>query len=110
MTMLSFRICLYRNSTRPQLISLCCCCLQLNHNVKNVVLGGMHPHRRLMVTLKDSSVVTLDKIPVAVAQKMKEYLEKLKQGKPTGNDICDSDRIMLEMDCCRVDYLACTLS
>ncbi|XP_046902732.1 ubiquitin carboxyl-terminal hydrolase 37 isoform X2 [Hypomesus transpacificus] len=52
---------------------------QLNHNIKNVV----HTPSRLMVTLKDSSVVTLDSIPLALAQKVKEYLEKLKQGKST---------------------------
>ncbi|XP_067118099.1 ubiquitin carboxyl-terminal hydrolase 37 isoform X1 [Osmerus mordax] len=52
---------------------------QLNHNIKNVV----HTPSRLMVTLKDSSVVTLDGITLALAQKVKEYLDKLKQGKST---------------------------
>uniref|UniRef100_A0A6Q2ZF63 Ubiquitin carboxyl-terminal hydrolase n=1 Tax=Esox lucius TaxID=8010 RepID=A0A6Q2ZF63_ESOLU len=56
---------------------------QLNHNVKNVVMQPMHAMRRIVVTLKDNSVVSLEKIPLPVADKMKEYLEKLKQGKPT---------------------------
>ncbi|XP_064831892.1 ubiquitin carboxyl-terminal hydrolase 37-like isoform X2 [Oncorhynchus masou masou] len=34
-------------------------------------------------SFQDGSVVTLERIPTAVAEKMKEYLEKLKQGKPT---------------------------
>ncbi|XP_018590953.1 ubiquitin carboxyl-terminal hydrolase 37 isoform X1 [Scleropages formosus] len=54
---------------------------QLNQNVKNVVLGPMQNQIRIVVSLKDSSVVTFDKVPVTLAQKMKEYLEKLKQGK-----------------------------
>ena len=60
--------------------------LQLNHNVKNVVLGPMRTsHSRLVITLKDSKdVVTFDKIPTVVAKKMKEYLDSLKQGKQTG--------------------------
>ncbi|XP_076119818.1 ubiquitin carboxyl-terminal hydrolase 37 [Alosa pseudoharengus] len=57
---------------------------QLNHNVKNVVLG---PNRaacsRLSIILKDTGTVTFDKIPTVVAKKMKEYLESLKQGKQT---------------------------
>lgn len=53
--------------------------IQLNHNVKNVV----HNRSKLMVTLKDSSVVTFDSIPLALALRMKEYLDKLKQGKST---------------------------
>ncbi|XP_030641613.1 ubiquitin carboxyl-terminal hydrolase 37 [Chanos chanos] len=56
---------------------------QLNHNVKNVTLGPMHSHNRVILTLKDSSVVTLDKMPILVAKKMKEYLDMLKQGKQT---------------------------
>ncbi|XP_036400729.1 ubiquitin carboxyl-terminal hydrolase 37-like [Megalops cyprinoides] len=56
---------------------------QLKQNVKNVVLGPMQSRIRIVVSLKDSSVVTFDKVPVAVAQKMKDYLEKLKQGKQT---------------------------
>lgn len=39
---------------------------------------------RIMLTLKDSSVIILDKMPVTLAQRTKEYLEKLKQGK-SGN-------------------------
>jgi hypothetical protein len=34
-----------------------------------------------MVTLKDSSIITLDRLPVSLVQKTKEYLEKVKQGK-----------------------------
>ncbi|XP_064167774.1 ubiquitin carboxyl-terminal hydrolase 37-like [Anguilla rostrata] len=56
---------------------------QLNQNVKNVVLGPMQSPVRIVVSLKDSSVVTFDRVPVHLAQKMKEYLDKLKQGKPT---------------------------
>ena len=36
---------------------------------------------RIMVTLKDSSIITLDKLPAPLVQKTKEYLEKVKQGK-----------------------------
>lgn len=36
-----------------------------------------------MLTLKDNSVITLDKMPQSLVQKTKEYLEKLKQGKPS---------------------------
>ena len=59
-------------------------CLQLNQNVKNVALGPMQSPVRVVVSLKDSSVVTFDRMPTPLAQKMKEYLEKLKQGKPSG--------------------------
>ncbi|KAI1899452.1 hypothetical protein AGOR_G00061940 [Albula goreensis] len=55
---------------------------QLNQNVKNVVLGPMQSPIRVVVSLKDSSVVTFDRMPVILAQKMKEYLDKLKQSKP----------------------------
>lgn len=58
--------------------------MQLNQNVKNVVLGPMQSPVRIVVSLKDSSVVTFDRMPAQLAQKMKEYLDKLKQGKPTG--------------------------
>ncbi|XP_072556239.1 ubiquitin carboxyl-terminal hydrolase 37 [Paramormyrops kingsleyae] len=56
---------------------------QLNQNVKSVVLGPMQSQIRIVVTLKDSSAVSFDKVPVALAHKLKEYLEKLKQGKST---------------------------
>ncbi|KAJ8349665.1 hypothetical protein SKAU_G00247950 [Synaphobranchus kaupii] len=56
---------------------------QLNQNVKNVVLSPMQSPVRLVVTLKDSSVVTFDRMPGSLAQKTKDYLDKLKQGKPT---------------------------
>ncbi|KAL0964025.1 hypothetical protein UPYG_G00317290 [Umbra pygmaea] len=58
-------------------------CFQLNNNVKNVVMQPMHTMKRIVLSLKDNSVVSLEKIPPPVADKMKEYLEKLKQGKPT---------------------------
>lgn len=52
-------------------------------------MQSMHTMRRIVVSLKDGSVVTLERIPTAVAEKMKEYLEKLKQGKPTGNNLLE---------------------
>uniref|UniRef100_A0A3B4DWK9 Ubiquitin carboxyl-terminal hydrolase n=1 Tax=Pygocentrus nattereri TaxID=42514 RepID=A0A3B4DWK9_PYGNA len=55
----------------------------LNHNVKNVVLTPTHCHNRLSVTLKDSSVVIFEKIPIMDAKKLKDYLEAIKQGKQT---------------------------
>uniref|UniRef100_A0A4W6FFB4 Ubiquitin carboxyl-terminal hydrolase n=1 Tax=Lates calcarifer TaxID=8187 RepID=A0A4W6FFB4_LATCA len=51
---------------------------QLNQNVKNFTQNL----NRIMLTLKDNSVITLDKMPQSLVQKTKEYLEKLKQGKP----------------------------
>ncbi|XP_029980667.1 ubiquitin carboxyl-terminal hydrolase 37 [Sphaeramia orbicularis] len=51
---------------------------QLNQNVKSV----NHNLNRIMLTLKDSSVIVLDKMPPTLVQKTKEYLERLKQGKP----------------------------
>ncbi|XP_022595936.1 ubiquitin carboxyl-terminal hydrolase 37 isoform X1 [Seriola dumerili] len=51
---------------------------QLNQNVKNINQNL----NRIMLTLKDNSVITLDKMPPTLVQKTKEYLEKLKQGKP----------------------------
>lgn len=36
---------------------------------------------RIQLVLKDSSVITLDKLPPTLVQRTKEYLEKLKQGK-----------------------------
>lgn len=56
---------------------------QLNHNVKNVILGPTHSQNRLSLTLKDSSVVVLERLPISVAKKLKEYLETIKQGKQT---------------------------
>lgn len=38
---------------------------------------------RIILTLKDSSIITLDKVPLSLAKKTKEYLEKLKQAKPS---------------------------
>uniref|UniRef100_A0AAR2JH70 Ubiquitin carboxyl-terminal hydrolase n=1 Tax=Pygocentrus nattereri TaxID=42514 RepID=A0AAR2JH70_PYGNA len=57
----------------------------LNHNVKNVVLTPTHCHNRLSVTLKDSSVVIFEKIPIMDAKKLKDYLEAIKQGKQTAD-------------------------
>ncbi|XP_076858556.1 ubiquitin carboxyl-terminal hydrolase 37 isoform X2 [Brachyhypopomus gauderio] len=54
---------------------------QLNHNVKNVVLGPVHNLSRLSLTLKDSSVVIFEKMSVMVGKKLKDYLETIKQGK-----------------------------
>lgn len=52
--------------------------------MKNVVLGPIHSQNRLSLTLKDSSVVILERLPITVAKKLKEYLEMIKQGKQTG--------------------------
>ncbi|KAF7709708.1 hypothetical protein HF521_016558 [Silurus meridionalis] len=41
---------------------------QLNHNVKNVVLGPIHSQNRLSLTLKDSNVVILERLPITVAK------------------------------------------
>uniref|UniRef100_A0A4W4FRN4 Ubiquitin carboxyl-terminal hydrolase n=1 Tax=Electrophorus electricus TaxID=8005 RepID=A0A4W4FRN4_ELEEL len=54
---------------------------QLNHNVKNVVLGSMHNLSRLSLTLKDSSVVIFEKMSTMVGKKLKDYLETIKQAK-----------------------------
>ncbi|KAM6984899.1 ubiquitin carboxyl-terminal hydrolase 37 [Aplochiton taeniatus] len=53
--------------------------VQLTQNVKTVTLSKC----RIMVTLKDSSVVTIDQLPPTLAQKTKEYLENLKKEKPS---------------------------
>ncbi|XP_037542228.1 ubiquitin carboxyl-terminal hydrolase 37 [Nematolebias whitei] len=50
---------------------------QLNQNVKSFSQNL----NRIMLTLKDNSVITLDKMPPSLVQRTKEYLEKLKQGK-----------------------------
>ncbi|XP_026151859.1 ubiquitin carboxyl-terminal hydrolase 37 isoform X2 [Mastacembelus armatus] len=50
---------------------------QLNQNVKSISQSAT----RITLTLMDKSVITLDKMPQPLAQKTKEYLEKLKQGK-----------------------------
>nr|XP_057938706.1 ubiquitin carboxyl-terminal hydrolase 37 [Doryrhamphus excisus]XP_057938707.1 ubiquitin carboxyl-terminal hydrolase 37 [Doryrhamphus excisus] len=50
---------------------------QLNQNVKSVCPNMT----RIILTLKDSSVITLDKMSPSLAQKTKDYLEKMKQGK-----------------------------
>ncbi|CAL8240625.1 unnamed protein product [Merluccius merluccius] len=49
----------------------------LNQNVKQI----SQSLSRIMLTLKDSSIITLDKLPAPLVQKTKEYLEKMKQGK-----------------------------
>ncbi|XP_035532565.1 ubiquitin carboxyl-terminal hydrolase 37 isoform X1 [Morone saxatilis] len=51
---------------------------QLNQNVKTISQNM----NRIMLTLKDNCVITLDKMPSTLVQRTKEYLEKLKQGKP----------------------------
>ncbi|CAM4607905.1 unnamed protein product [Leuciscus chuanchicus] len=55
---------------------------QLNHNVKQVSWYPTHGPNRVTLTLKDSSVVMMDKVNMLVAKKMKEYLEKVRLGKP----------------------------
>lgn len=37
---------------------------------------------RIILTLKDNCVINFDRMPSSLTQKTKEYLEKLKQGKP----------------------------
>ncbi|XP_052004409.1 ubiquitin carboxyl-terminal hydrolase 37 [Xyrauchen texanus] len=54
---------------------------QLNHNVKQVSWAPMHGPNRVTLTLKDTSVVMMDKLPMLVAKKMREYLEVVKHGK-----------------------------
>lgn len=50
---------------------------QLNQNLKNI-----NPYTtRIVLTLKDNNVITLDRMSPSLLQKTKEYLEKLKQGK-----------------------------
>uniref|UniRef100_A0A8C6P1B3 Ubiquitin carboxyl-terminal hydrolase n=1 Tax=Nothobranchius furzeri TaxID=105023 RepID=A0A8C6P1B3_NOTFU len=53
---------------------------QLNQNVKTVTNNVS----RISLTLKDSNIITLDKMSPSVVQRTKEYLEKLKQDK-SGN-------------------------
>lgn len=50
---------------------------QLNQNVKLISQNG----GRIMLTLKDGGIVTLDKLPTPLVLKTKEYLEKMKLGK-----------------------------
>lgn len=52
--------------------------------MKNVILVPAHSPNRLSLTLKDSSVVIFEKIPVMIARKLKDYLDGIKQGKQTG--------------------------
>ncbi|MGH0122355.1 UNVERIFIED_CONTAM: hypothetical protein FKN15_007955 [Acipenser sinensis] len=56
---------------------------QLNQNVKNVILVPKQHLCRLQVILKESSILVIDKVPLVMAQKFKECLDKLKQGKHT---------------------------
>lgn len=49
----------------------------LNQNVKLISQNG----GRIMLTLKDGGIITLDKLPTTLVLKTKEYLEKMKQGK-----------------------------
>ncbi|XP_029460909.1 ubiquitin carboxyl-terminal hydrolase 37 isoform X2 [Rhinatrema bivittatum] len=62
---------------------------QLNHNIKNVVLrpSGMK-QSRLMLTLKDTSSLTIDKVPCSDADELSQYLhavcqERSQTGKPS---------------------------
>uniref|UniRef100_A0A9J7ZPK1 Ubiquitin carboxyl-terminal hydrolase n=1 Tax=Cyprinus carpio carpio TaxID=630221 RepID=A0A9J7ZPK1_CYPCA len=55
---------------------------QLNHNVKQVSWYQTRGPNRVTLTLKDSSVVMMDKLSLLVAKKMKEYLEMVRLGKP----------------------------
>ncbi|XP_016086433.1 ubiquitin carboxyl-terminal hydrolase 37 isoform X3 [Sinocyclocheilus grahami] len=55
---------------------------QLNHNVKQLSCYPTHGPNRVTLTLKDSSVVMMDKLPLLVAKKMKEYIEMVRLGKP----------------------------
>uniref|UniRef100_A0A3Q3VY28 Ubiquitin carboxyl-terminal hydrolase n=1 Tax=Mola mola TaxID=94237 RepID=A0A3Q3VY28_MOLML len=50
---------------------------QLNQNMKTV----NQSMNRIQLTLKDNSVIMLDKLPPTLVQRTKEYLEKLKKGK-----------------------------
>ncbi|XP_033877316.3 ubiquitin carboxyl-terminal hydrolase 37 isoform X1 [Acipenser ruthenus] len=56
---------------------------RLNQNVKNVILVPKQHLCRLQVILKESSILVIDKVPLVMAQKFKECLDKLKQGKHT---------------------------
>ncbi|XP_041120253.1 ubiquitin carboxyl-terminal hydrolase 37 isoform X3 [Polyodon spathula] len=56
---------------------------RLNQNVKNVILVPNQHLCRLQVILKESSILVIDKVPLVMAQKFKECLDKLKQGKHT---------------------------
>ncbi len=58
--------------------------LQLNHNVKQISWYQTRGPNRVTLTLKDSSVVMMDKLSLLVAKKMKEYLEVVRLGKPAG--------------------------
>lgn len=58
--------------------------LQLNHNVKQVSWYQTRGPNRVTLTLKDSSVVMMDKLSLLVAKKIKEYLETVRLGKPAG--------------------------
>ncbi|XP_051786559.1 ubiquitin carboxyl-terminal hydrolase 37 isoform X2 [Erpetoichthys calabaricus] len=55
---------------------------QLNQNVKKVNLGPKQHQCRLQVILKDANIF-IDKAPLVMAQKFKDYLEKLRMGKQT---------------------------
>lgn len=52
---------------------------QLNQNLKTVTQNLS----RLHLTLKDRNVIIFDKMPPTLLQKTKEYLERLKLGKPS---------------------------
>ncbi|XP_061923525.1 ubiquitin carboxyl-terminal hydrolase 37 isoform X1 [Entelurus aequoreus] len=52
---------------------------QLNQNVKAIYTNMT----RITLNLKEGGSITLDKMPSALTQRTKDYLEKLKQGKTT---------------------------
>lgn len=58
-----------------------------------------------MLTLKDSSVIILDKIPQTLHQKTKDYLEKLKLGKPSNYTAAHFKKsLLMVILICDVDY------
>uniref|UniRef100_A0A8C5N914 Ubiquitin carboxyl-terminal hydrolase n=1 Tax=Gouania willdenowi TaxID=441366 RepID=A0A8C5N914_GOUWI len=57
---------------------------QLHQNVKTISQN----QNRITLMLKDSSTITLDKMTPSLTQKTREYLEKLKQGKPVCLWLC----------------------
>nr|XP_005991835.1 PREDICTED: ubiquitin carboxyl-terminal hydrolase 37 [Latimeria chalumnae] len=56
---------------------------QLNQNIRKVILqmSGAKQQRRLLLMLKNSSSISIDKVPHKDAEELKQYLETLQQGK-----------------------------
>ncbi|KAG2459012.1 UBP37 hydrolase, partial [Polypterus senegalus] len=67
----------------PYLDVRCLELYRLNQNIKKVNLGPKQHQCRLQVILKDSCSLMIDKAPLVMAQKFKDYLEKLRMGKQT---------------------------